>query len=94
MPTAIALSAYAAAIYRQRYLPVFTAHLAFVTAALHLTLLLSFVVGTGFLSLEGEVITVVPALLFAWILITSLTLATSARTLPGREVSRAGAVAP
>jgi hypothetical protein len=67
LPTAAALTAYAAAVYRHRVLPGHTGHLAAAAAAAHLLLLLSFVVRDGFFSLEGLVITVVPALLFAWI---------------------------
>lgn len=74
LPTAIATAGYAAAIYRYRVLPPWTAHLAAVTAAAHVALLLSFIVPTGFFSLEGPVIAVVPALLWAWILATALTL--------------------
>ncbi len=67
MPTAAALGAYAVAVYRDRILPRHTGHLAAAAAAAHVLLLLSFIVRTGFFSLEGAVISVIPALLFAWI---------------------------
>jgi hypothetical protein len=72
MPTSVALFAYAAATYRSRVLPRSTAHLGALTATLHLALPLSFVIDRGPLSLEGLVITVVPAFLWAWILVTAV----------------------
>jgi hypothetical protein len=66
--------AYAIGVYRHRWLPRHTADLAAVTAAAHVLLLLSFIVGSGFFSLEGAVITVVPALLWAWILLTGISM--------------------
>jgi hypothetical protein len=69
-PTAIALGCYATAAFRHRALPRFTAWLAALAAVAHVLLLFSFVVPRGFFSLEGQVITVVPGLLFAWILAT------------------------
>lgn len=72
MPTALALCAYAVGVYRHRWLPRHTADLAAVTAAAHLLLLLSFIVGSGFFSLEGAVTTVIPAPLWAWILFTGI----------------------
>jgi hypothetical protein len=80
MPTAISLGAFATSIYRYRWLRRYTADLAAVTAAAHVLLLLSFVANTGFFSLEGAVITVIPALLWAWILITGVALMRSADT--------------
>jgi hypothetical protein len=74
LPTALALGSYAAAVFREKLQPRFTAQLAAVAAAAHVALLLSFLVPTGFFSLEGQVITVVPALLFAWILATGITM--------------------
>lgn len=74
VPTAIALFAYAAAIRRGGSLPRRTGHLAAVTAAAHLMLLASFVVTSGFFSLEGLVIAVVPALLWIWIADTGASL--------------------
>lgn len=72
LPTAVALIAFATALYRTRFLPIAVGHLAVVTAVGHVLLMLSFVVDRGFFSLEGAVITVIPALLWAWILVTSI----------------------
>ncbi|HKC28977.1 MAG TPA: hypothetical protein VKB75_13275 [Jatrophihabitans sp.] len=74
MPTAVALGAFAVGVYRHRWLPRHTADLAAVTAVAHVVLLLSFIAGSGFFSLEGAVITVIPALLWAWILITGISM--------------------
>jgi hypothetical protein len=74
LPTAVALGAYAAAVYRTRELPRPTAHLAVLAAAAHVSLLLSFVVPTGFFSLQGLVIAVIPAPLWAWTLATGMAL--------------------
>lgn len=81
MPTAVALAAFAIGVYRWRFLPRATAHLAMLTAVAHVFLLLSFVAATGFFSLEGPVIAVIPALLWTWILNTGIALArTDARS--------------
>jgi hypothetical protein len=72
MPTAVALGAYAFLIKRQRLLPAWTGHFAAVVAVAHLALLLSMIVPRGVFSLEGQVITVVPGLLWAWILGTGV----------------------
>jgi hypothetical protein len=74
MPTAVALGAYAIGIYRLRILPRHTAHLAVVASIAHVVLLLSFIAAKGPFSLEGPMITVVPAFLWAWILVTGLTI--------------------
>jgi hypothetical protein len=74
MPTAIALTAYAAVVLPSTHLPRHTAGLAIFTAAAHVLLLLSLVTPHGPLSLEGPLITVMPGLLFAWILTVALTL--------------------
>jgi hypothetical protein len=71
-PTAIALGCYAAVTFRHTAMPRFTAWLAALAAAAHVVLIFSFVVPRGFFSLEGQVITVIPGLLFAWILATSI----------------------
>jgi len=71
-PTAVALGSYAARIYRSGGLPRWTASLAALGAAAHVALLASFVVGDGFFSLQGQVITAIPATLFAWILGTGI----------------------
>ena len=57
-----------------------TAYLAVAAAIAHVLLLLSFIAGRGFFSLEGAVITVVPALLWAWIAWTGSTLTSPRRT--------------
>jgi hypothetical protein len=67
MPTAAALGAYAVAVYRHRIVARSTGHVAAAAAAAHVLLLLSFIVGQGFFSLEGMVIAAVPALLWTWI---------------------------
>jgi hypothetical protein len=72
VPTAIALGSYAVVAFRHSALPWFTAWLAAIAAAAHVVVLCSFVIPRGFFSLEGQVITVVPGLLFAWILTTSI----------------------
>ncbi|OBK20127.1 hypothetical protein A5636_16770 [Mycobacterium asiaticum] len=72
MPTVVALGSFAVAVYRYRVLPRYSAHLAFVAAAVHPLLLAAFIVHAGPLSLEGFSITGMPALLFAWILGTAL----------------------
>jgi hypothetical protein len=52
----------------------FTAHLAVATAAAHVLLLVGFIAHAGPLSLEGFSITGIPALLWAWILTTALSM--------------------
>jgi hypothetical protein len=74
MPTAVALTCYALACRRIPALPGWTGGLAWVTAAAHVLLLLSFLFPSGFFSLQGEVITVVPGLLFIWIFATAIAL--------------------
>jgi hypothetical protein len=71
-PTAVALGSYAALVYRAGYLPRWTALLALVGATAHVVLLASFVVTDGFFSLEGQVITAIPATLFMWIIGTGI----------------------
>jgi hypothetical protein len=72
VPTALALGSYAALVFRAGRLPRWTAWLAALAAAAHVALLASFVVTDGFFSLEGQVITVIPATLFVWIVGTSV----------------------
>ena len=72
LPTAVALIGYAVAVYQRTTMPRRTAHLAAAAGAAHVLLLLSFVVPTGFFSLQGGVITAIPALLFAWIAYTGV----------------------
>jgi hypothetical protein len=74
MPTAVALISFAAAVLTTKHLPRHTAGLAIVAAAVHVLLIASLVIPRGVLSLEGPMITAAPALLFAWILATALTL--------------------
>jgi hypothetical protein len=64
VPTALALGAYAVQVFRDRRLPAWTAWLAALAALAHLALIVSFVVRTGFFSLEGWVTTAIPATLF------------------------------
>jgi hypothetical protein len=71
-PTAIALGSYAALVFRSSALPRWTAWLGVVGALAHIALLASFVVSEGFFSLEGQVITALPATLFIWILGTGI----------------------
>jgi hypothetical protein len=88
VPTAVALGVYAALVFRAGGLPRWTAWLAAVAACAHVVLLASFVVSDGFFSLEGQVITVIPATLFAWILGTGI--AMLGPTYPSAETRRAG----
>lgn len=87
MPTAVALVSYAALVFRAGHLPRWTAMLAAFAAFAHVVLIASFLVPSGFFSLEGAVIIVIPAALFAWIAGTSFALIYG----PGRvTVARAG----
>jgi hypothetical protein len=72
VPTTVALGAYAALVLRTGRLPRWTAWLAGIGACAHVLLLASFLVTDGFFSLEGQVITAIPATLFIWILGTSV----------------------
>lgn len=72
LPTVVALGSFAAAVYRHRVLPRYTAHLAIAGAAVHPLLLAAFIIEDGPLSLQGLSITAMPAFLFAWILGTAL----------------------
>jgi hypothetical protein len=74
MPTAVALVAYAGLIFRTDTLPRSTAWIALVAAVAHVILLASFIVETGFFSLQGEVIMAIPATLFLWIAATGVAL--------------------
>ena len=74
VPTALALGSYAAQVFRCDGLLRWTAVIAIVAALAHVALLASFVIGSGFFSLEGGVVIAIPATLFAWIIATSLVL--------------------
>jgi hypothetical protein len=76
-PTAIALGSYAALVLRSTALPRWTAWLGLVGALAHVALLASFVVSEGFFSLEGQVITALPATLFIWISGTGIAMLTT-----------------
>jgi hypothetical protein len=71
-PTALALGSYAALVFRSDRLPRWTASLAAVAALAHLVLFASLLITRGFFSLEGGVTIAIPAILFAWILGTSM----------------------
>jgi hypothetical protein len=79
LPTALALTAYATAVYRWHFFPRRSAHLAVLTAVAHALLLLSFIVHNGFFSLEGLDIVVIPALLWVWIADTGIGMLRRAR---------------
>ena len=78
-PTVIALGSYAALVVRAGGLPRWTAILAAVGAIAHIGLFASFVVEDGFFSLEGQVITAIPATLFIWIMGTGIAMLTADR---------------
>jgi hypothetical protein len=68
VPTALALCAYAAQVFRDGRLPGWTAWVAVAAALANLMLLASLVIRSGFLSLEGGVIIAIPGTLFVWII--------------------------
>lgn len=74
VPTALALGSYAAQVFSDSRLPAWTGWLAVVAALAHLVLVASLVIPKGFFSLQGGVIIAIPAVLFAWILATSILL--------------------
>ena len=76
VPTALALGSYAAQVFSDSRLPTWSAWVAVVAALAHLVLLASLVITSGFFSLEGGVIIAIPAVLFAWILGTSIAMIT------------------
>jgi hypothetical protein len=82
VPTALALGAYAVQIFRDGCLAGWTAWLAAVAALAHLALIASFVVRSGFFSLEGWATTAIPATLFAWIMGTSIAMMGAVRSEP------------
>lgn len=71
-PTAVALGAYSALVFRGRHLPRWTALLGALAAVAHVAIIASFIVTEGFFSLEGQVITAIPGTLFLWILGTGV----------------------
>lgn len=71
-PTAIALGSYAALVSRSTVLPRWTAWLGVAGALAHVAVLGSFMVSEGFFSLEGQIITAIPATLFVWIIGTAI----------------------
>ncbi len=71
IPTAVALTSFAIAVYTRRVLPRYTAHVAAAAAALHLLFLVVFGIRGGPLSLESYSIWVIPLSLFAWIIVTA-----------------------
>jgi hypothetical protein len=79
-PTALALGSYAAATHRAAHIPRWTAALAALAALAHVALFASFLIRSGFFSLEGGVIIAIPGTLFAWILGTSLAMKAAARS--------------
>lgn len=74
VPTALALGSYATQVFNDSRLPDWSAWVATLAALAHIVLLVSLVVPSGFFSLEGRVIIVIPAMLFAWITGTSIVL--------------------
>ena len=78
-PTAIALGSYAALVFCSDALPRWTAWLGAVGALAHVALLASFVVSEGLFSLEGQVITAIPATLFMWIIGTGIAMLATER---------------
>lgn len=82
LPAAIALSAYAALVIRTGFLARSTERLAIIAAVAHLLLLFTFLPRSGFFSLEGQVITAIPATLFLWIAVTSVAMLRGGKPQP------------
>ncbi len=74
VPTVLALGSYATQVLSDSRLPAWTAWIAAAAALAHIVLLASLVIPSGFFSLEGGVIIAIPAMLFAWITVTSIVL--------------------
>ena len=74
VPTAVALSAFAAIVFKARPLPAVTGWVAALGALAHVVIAGSFLPRDGFFSLEGGVIVAVPSTLFLWLLVTSIAL--------------------
>ena len=81
-PTTVALTAFASEVVRSRMLPTSTLWFAAVAALAHIALFASLIVREGFWSLQGPVIIVIPATLFAWIGATSIALLRDAAVPP------------
>ena len=79
-PTALALASYAALVLRSGCLPRWTALLGVVAALAHIMLLASLLITSGFFSLEGGVTIAIPAVLFAWIVGTSIAMIAGGQT--------------
>ena len=74
VPTVLALGSYATQVLSDSRLPAWTAWIAAAAALAHIVLLASLVIPSGLFSLEGGVIIAIPAMLFAWITVTSIVL--------------------
>jgi hypothetical protein len=73
--------------HHERMLGGTSQRLAAAAAASHLVLLASFIIPEGFLALEGQVITVIPGVLWAWILTAAIAMLRLPATSPGGSVS-------
>ena len=82
VPTAVALAAYAVLVVRTRCLDVWSAAMAGAGAVAHVVIAASFLFDSGFFSLEGAVIVVIPATLFLWILLASVALIRLPKPVP------------
>lgn len=83
LPTAVALISFAIAVRRYRAFHPSTGWIAAVAGTAHVLLIVSFVFGSGVLSLESALmITGIPLLLFLWIGQTSTTLRRGSRESP------------
>src|SRR4051812_3743326 len=74
LPTAVALGAYAALVIPGGPLPAWTGWLAALAALAHVAIAATFAFSSGFLSLEGAGIVVIPTTLFLWVLATGVAL--------------------
>jgi hypothetical protein len=74
LPSAVALGAYAALVIPGGFLPAWTGWLAALSALAHVAIAGSFAFSSGFLSLEGAGIIVIPTTMFLWALATGVAL--------------------
>ncbi len=74
IPTAVACGTFAAVVFRTGTLARWSASIAVLAAAAHVLIAATFLFDSGFLSLEGQVITWIPATMFAWIVAASVAL--------------------